>query len=643
MARYKRQPASRAASDPRKKPRDHAFLMERQKDAAAARRPWDRDWWVNLAYVNNEQYVEFVDATGRLVPKEFVDGVPTPINNQSLKITRKERAKLLKVPPRPQALPATEDDDSLQMARVLNAYFDWLMWQWRFPRLTRQIAFWMVVTGNSFQKWGWLPGEDGAAESGMPFMRVVSPFEIYLDPHAKTFEECRWLIHSQFLDEESAWDMYGDLKGSSPEHLTMAKASPMSDLEYRMYSDLGTTGNGKSLEGVSVYEYWEPPTTKSDGYFMVFTQSGIVYEAEEYPLEHGRMPFTQSIHIERSSSKYGAAILDYTRPFQDEINRAESEIIMNRANSGGKWFVHESTELSEPLAAVPNQVIKWAGRERPELTQADALPAWVLNEPARLSMAMSDLADQHEISNGDVPGRLDSGQAVQLVMEAEDLTIKDSIHSLNEALADGFWQIAALTKQYGPTELVVNTYNPDGFVEVHKLMTDKIDLKFRIITQTTSALPTSISGKWDRVLNLVQYQVITPQQAARLLELTVADPSLDMDKLDRTLAYRENKIMEAFSDKDTDIIPQVMWYHNNPIHIEVHTAFMKSKEYEGLAEDTKMLYQKHVEDHQKMQDQLNAQAAQAQAAAEAPQGTPAPQAPAPPSPEAAGPAEVVNG
>lgn len=660
--------AARKVIDPRKKVLDHSELVTRKQFSRNARRLFERDWILNLAYLSNEQHVDYVLQTGRLVPMDDETGGDETTFNEMFKIARLERAKIMRTSPRPTALPAKDTDQDMMTARVLDAYFDQLMWDWNFESRFRTSTFWIVATGNVFYHWYWCNGLDGKPESGDNKMEVVSPFEIFPDPYSKRWDEQRYMIHSKHMSLENAWDTYGDIAGAKVEHIVPTASETLSLVERRIYSDLSiggnVTGGGEGEDGITVNMYYEPPRTSfTKGRYTVYTDSGIILDMD-YPYAHGQLPFTHAGHIERSSSKWYASLCDYTRDPQDELNRAEAQLIDNRNMSQGKWFIPPQIELDNMPDAKPRQIIKVLNGPPgvyPELITPNSIPAWVGNEPDRIRAVMSNLAQQHEVSQGGVPGRVESGQAIQLLQETDDSVLKDTVHSLQEALSRGFWQCASNYVQYGNEEKLVQTYDDDGTVEVRKLLKSRVDLTFRVRVQIATSLPANIAGKWDRVLNLVQYQIIAPEEARKLLELTIDEPSLDFTLKDRKSAIRENYTMAAsdigFDEGtgefagDPEKIPVPKPWENHDVHIFEHEEFMKTEEFKACGPHVQTLFQFHVQQHEDQRIQRGQKMAMMQAAMqppapageEAPPGAPAPGGPPPgpaQAPDGQGPPEV---
>lgn len=592
-------------------------LDQRKEYAKKSRRIYEGDWWMNIAFVSGEQYVEFNQDSGRLIEIVKEPGVERTINNICMPISRRERAKILKTIPIVEALPKTESEDDMWTARVMNAQFRAWRKKWKMDRRIRNASFWIVTTGNVWFKWYW----DGEC----PQMAVVPPFDVYPDPWAKSMLDCRWIIQSQFLDLENAQEKYGkNVKESATES--------MSGIEGRLYANY-TDGLEANLPGVVVNEYWEPPSkTRPDGAYIVWAGNEIIHQGK-YPYAHGHLPFTHVGHIERANSKWYASVMDFVRDPQMELNRVESQIIENRNLANGKWFIPFSLELEADPDASPRQVLRASGGPpdaAPQFIDIQALPAWVGGEAQRIKEFAQDIAGQHEVSRGGVPGRVEAAQAIQLLQETDDEVLKDTIHGLEEALADGHYQCAQLLKQFGKTKQIVKTYDQYGQIEVYEFTKDDIPDgdELQVTTQSTTGLPQSIAGRWDRVLNLWQYKVIEdPRQVLELLNLAPEAPELVPELEDKKQAYRENKEMAGVLTGVPMPIEPKQW-NNHAVHLQEHRRFMNTEEFSGLDPETQSFFEFHLEQHENLAMEEAQKNAQIQMAA---QGQPPPQA-APPGP-----------
>lgn len=624
----------------------HTELLEKFELARKHRRPFEEDWAMNAAFIAGEQYVNWAE-TGRtfnLIELENPDNSVRALNNICIQIARTERAKILKNNPVPSALPVTDSQDDQYAARIVDAYFKFLQDEWNYERRLRTGTYWLVATGNVFFKWYW---------AGQNELAVVSPFDIYPDPYARTMQDCRWMIHSQFMSVEACEDVYRGIRKANMKMIQETGTQSLTSVENRIFSNYGI--GDKNLPGVTLYEYWEPPNaSKPKGEFIAYTTAGIVYRSD-YPYNHGKLPFTHAGHVERVASKWHSSVMDFVRPIQMELNRTESQIIENRNLANGLWMIPAEVTLSAPITGEARQKIDWEGPPNLDpqswFIQPQGMAQWVGQEPDRLKATAFDVVAQHEVSRGGTPGRVESGQAIQLLQETDDSVMKDTIHSLEEAVSDGFAMAAQLYKQYGSAEMLVRAYDKDGMVEVQKLKKDLIPIDMRVRVQTTTGLPQTIAGKWDRVLNLLQYQVITPERAIELLDLSSEDPELTPDAQDRKNQNRENNLM-----LEGELVTPSQW-DNHDVHIEELNKCRKTEEYRRAVAQNPFIAQRfqfHEDKHKELRSLVDVEMAQRQQAMamaaappeEAAPGAPpaqdggAPTTPAPPEPTTQGPAPV---
>lgn len=581
--------------DPRLHPRDEKFLEGRYDDAKNARRPFAADWLLNLAYISGEQTLAYTHETGALVKKDLQPPFSDmTIHNAIMPIVRTERAKIHKTGVFPKVLPSKDTDDAHSAAKITEAWLHAQMRRWVFPSHQREASFWVVGCGNVLFHWYRDPNLGAMVD-------VVPPFEVFPDPHAKKFRDCRWLIHERFMSEEDAWDLFDGLDGVDYTALRTTSANTSdSPLEHRAYTE--SLGFGaQNLEGIRLRWYHEKPTKRNPkGAYIAFTETGIVWEADAYPHEHGQLPFTHAGHIERTSSKWHASIVDYLRGPQDSLNRREALIEENLGiAAGGKWWVPFGLELEAEPDALPRQILKGTGgtpSQKPEWIQPSVLDSWVLDDVNRVDAYMRDMAGQHEVSQGGVPGRVESGQAIQLLQEQDDSVMKDTIHSIEEALSTGFRYSLQDAKEYGDAEEFIRVYDQHGTVEVLQFTQEQIDLDVQIDVKITTSLPTTIAGRFDRVMNLVQYQVVTPAEARKLLELSTEDPDLDPDVTSRRRQHEEILTMIEFGEP---IIPE-QW-QNHGAEIDELKKFMNGDGFKRLNPDVQQMLHMHLSVHEKME------------------------------------------
>lgn len=595
-----------------------------KKTAADARLPYDKDTWLNIAFFLDEQYVEWVSDSSmiRQIPRsEGYENTPRPVSNKIMHFVAQEHATALKTRPTVDLLPATEDPLDIYITAPALAYLRWLgepqVGDW--DRELSDATLWAVAGSEGYIKWTY------NERLGRPDFCSVSPLDVYGDPYARTFSKSRYVIHSQFMDVEQVYDLYG--KEVNPSD--MQKADPMKTALLR------DMGQAPVLEGVTVNELWMLPNRRHPrGMFAVWTNKEILVPPRPYPYEHGRLPFTQLGCIPRPGSPHYSCAVKYLRSPQMELNKYHAQKILTRENFANlKWWIPAELELESPPDDSPFQILTGSsgnGQYKPEILTPPAMPdngdgAWITDE-------MMHVVGLHEVSQGQVPGRVEAAKAIEALKESDDDRLAELLRTTKAAIADGYWQCLMLAKQYVKEEQIVQTYSRDGAPEVHRLKTEGIKPGMRIKVTMGTGLARTRAGREDQVMNLVQAGVLhDPEIIAELLDIPTGQFT-PAKVYDIRLARNENLTMA----EGTPVTPNS--WDDHAIHLREHNNFRKTTEFLGLDPKIKQVFEYHCQMH----DQLEVQQLQkvmmkqqaAAAAMQAPSAAPAQSGPGTPDQQA---------
>lgn len=613
--------------------------FEELKDKAAkARKPFDKDVLLNIAFYLDRHYVEWqADANNlRAIPRGPKEQkTPRPVSNKIMHFVVKQHAAALKDRPQPDVLPASEDPLDLSMASVGKAYLNWLS-DPEVADLDAELsdaALWALAGGEAYLKWTY------SAKLKRPDIMACSPLEVYLDPYAKRWRNIRWIIHEQFMDVQAIKDMYGvEVQPTSVSKVDMEKAAILRDM-----------GMAPVLQGAVVNELWVKPgviNAYPKGLFVVWCGKDLLVAPTDFPYQHGHLPFTQIGAIKRPGSPHTTCTVKYLRSPQMELNKYHAQRITVRQKfSNPKWWIPSELELEQMPDDSPDQVLtgnSGGGNYKPELIQPTIFPEnsdgdWIVNE-------MRDVAGQHEISEGGVPGRVEAAQAIELLQNTDDTHLSELRRSIRSALAEGGWQSLMLLKQYHDEEVLVQTYSREGLPEVHRFMAERLKPGMRVRVTMGTGLSDNRAARQKQALELWQAQIIQdPEVMADLMDLPTA--SLNPNRMfDVKLARNENLTMVNEKGVDgtpgTAITPNSWDAHD--IHLREHNNFRKTQEYLEAPAEVKKKFEFHCHMHEELWlEELQkqalrmriAQGAQPGSAAESPEATasdqPASEAPQP--------------
>lgn len=284
----------------------------------------------------------------------------------------------------------------------------------------------------------------------------------------------RWLIDAELTPITAVKAKYGALA----KDLTPADDQPQLAQYQRMLR--GITGRPSTLTGgpsvvltpplttpipdqqnVLLMEYWEVPTAElPQGRLIALAGHTLLYDG---PLPQGFVPYVPVYCEKKPFDPYGHAVVaDMDSPqtlINEQWSLLQEEI---RRDVVGQYIGFDIPGLFDQLSAEQDAHVKiplrtgFLNRSVQDVVQR--VPHATIN-PARLEIidraraAIFDIGAFHEIQRGQVPPGVDSGIAVQLLQEAENAQLEDTVRSLQDSvILWGRQQLALARWGYGPQE-----------------------------------------------------------------------------------------------------------------------------------------------------------------------------------------------
>lgn len=566
------------------------------RNAANARIPYDRDILLNIAFYHGNHYVQWngeANSIGIVPRAKGEQRVPRPVANKITQFVVRQHASALKDRPEPDVMPASEDPIDISMASVAGAYLKWLS-QPEVADLDNVLSdavLWALAGGEGYLKWTY------DADLKRPDITSCSPLEVYIDPYAKQWNSVRYVIHQQYLDVKEIKNTYGvDVQPTTMSKVDLEKSALLRDM-----------GMAPLLEGALVNEIWVKPGVDSrwpEGLFCVWSGNDVLVEARSFPYAHGLLPFTHIGPIRIPGSPHSTCTTKFMRSPQMELNKYHSQRIMVRqAFSNPKWWLPLELELEADPDDSANQILRGnsnGGQFRPEILQPSVFPdnydgEWITKE-------MEDVAGQHQTSNGEVPGRVEAAQAIELLQSADDSHLSELRRSIKTAIGVGSWQSLMLVKQYHAEEVVVQSYSREGLPEVQRFMAEKLSPGMRIRINLGTGLADSRAARTQQATELWQQGVIRdPEVMAELMDLPTS--SLNPSRMyDVKLARSENLTIaqgEGIPGEEGVAVKPNSW-DNHELHLREHNNYRKSSDYAQLSSEIKQKLEFHCQMHEEL-------------------------------------------
>ncbi len=600
-------------------------LEDLRRGTEQGRIPHERDAWLNLAFFLNQQYTEWdpdlntIRAIDRLPGEEWA---PRPVLNKIMHYVRTAHHDAMQDRPYPDVLPATDDYEDISDSLVASAWCQWkadpTQVNWT-SKLSRALE-WAIICGNGYKHY--------TIDPKTKQQRISAPswFEIKLDPYAKTWEDVRYLVHSQFMDIEQVYDTFG-------KEIDPKMAGSVDGEKTKLLRGMGAA---PCVRGVEVHALWMKPSRRfPNGRYAVWTGREQLIAPDDLPYKHliedKLLPYTMVGCIERPDSPYYMSPVTYLRPSQMELNKAHAQALqIMELFANPKWGIDTSLEMAKDPDGSPGQILRYTSNGipglKPELIMPANVPSGLYENLQFLEQGQMHIVGQHEVSQAQVPGRVESSKAIELLKESDAGALATLRETMNTATSVGWYQMLELQRQFGTAEEMIITYSRSGVEEVEHWRAGDMKPGYRVRTAQTTALARSRSARQEAAMNLWREKVIQdPNQLLELMEVPTGN-ALQYTNIAKRKARGENRRMangEAIKPNSWD---------NHAIEIREHNMFRMTHAYEALDDESKQILEFHVSTHKSLLEKEIADQARLQMIAQGMPGQPA--GPVPPGEQA---------
>lgn len=549
-----------------------------------ARQPFERQWYINLAFTAGKQYIAPVDVPTQgfrlTAPKAPPWRVRLVVNKVRMAV-RTECSKLTTSKPIPTVRPATNEDEDFSAAAVGEQLIKSEFATAEFESEYRSWIWWGVVCGTSFIKQYYDPSKTDYDSKTVPKTPTfangtpipdnvldtvpglkeriltpqpaqgkicrerVTPFHIYVpDLLAENLELQPYLIH--VMTKSPLW---AEKKYGKKFHADARASNTILDA-----ATLISKGGPEHLDSVLVKEVWIKPQGHKDfpeGGMLTIINNQVVQHSEKWPYPFQEYPFYKYNGIPTGGFYSDSMVVDLI-PLQKEYNKKRSQAIEIQNMMGKPKFIYAKGSMNpKMMSSEPGQSIPYIpGFDKPAVIPGVEVPASFSNELEQLASEFDDLSGQHEISRGQTSlSSLTSGTAIAYLQEQDDAKLNYQVASIENAcellgkhylsLAGHYWDDERLIKTTGKN----NTY--EALHWKRGILRGNTDVKI----QTGSALPFSKAATQALLTELMQNGFLDPQTGLEMMNLGNIEKALDATLIDKRQATRENMKMSDLPDK----------------------------------------------------------------------------------------------
>ena len=574
-------------------------------------------WMSNVAYLLGFSGVVWDNTTRGFRPVARNKGVirrERVYSNMILPAVQNRLARLCKVPPRYEVRPnsqTTKDKDAARLGQeVIN--FVWDDTTLNVKRL--QLLMWVQQCGHAYLKTTFDPdlGEalydpetgEFAGYEGKIRVDVVSPFEVFADPLAKTLEDAQWLVQAKVRKLDYFRTRYPE-KGMMVKEEGPWLLSAQYEMRINSLSNLGpitSAGVNEQMKNAAIeLAYYEARSRKHPNGRLVIVANGVVLEDKELPI--GEIPFAKFDDIVIGGKFYSEATVTHAKPLQDQYNTNLQKTAdwVNRLLAGKYIAAKGHGLIQEALNNQSGEVVEYnpvPGASEPHAMQIPMLPAYVFQDRDALKRDMFEIFGLSEVSRGSLPSASIPAAGMQLLLDQDETRIGIEIEQQEHSYALVGRHILKHAANFFVTPRKLKTRGKDIEYKVQEFVGDDLGGNFDVQVVRGSTLPNNRFVKRQEILNAYTQGLLGDPADPTVREKVLGQLEFgDMAETWADVSVDEAQINRSIADIEKGIVPEVHELDNHNMHIRIKNRFRKSSKFLLLDPIAQAILLEDIEQH----------------------------------------------
>ena len=594
------------------------------KRRAEKRKSFDLIWRINMNFLMGNQYCN-VGYGGELEEqdRQFF-WQEREVFNHIAPIFDIRYAKLSKIKPEINIIPATNDERDKQTAKVSKKIYQSVKNKLAIDKQMNQALKWSEVCGTSFYKVVWNPnigqivGQNDKGEnikSGDIEISVVSPFEIYPDSTVcETIEECQSIIHAKSYTTTQIKSIFNiDVKGQKVSTYSLDGVS-------EAIGGLGFNGTvPKIIESVKedsaiVIEKYERPSKQyPNGRLTIIAGDKLVFEGD-LPYINGDkerdFPFIKQTSIEEPGCFWGTSVIERLIPVQRAFNAVKNRKheFINRLSLGILSVEDGSVDLEnlEDEGLCPGKVLVYRqGSKEPKYLEGEALPNGLGEEEKELLEEFNKISGVNDLLNLRSLSSNISGVALELLIGQDETRLNASVESIRQSTLEIARKILQLYKQFALFPRLARIIGENGQIEMFYFSSSDVTSDDVVIENQNEGIQ-SLSQRREMVFKLIEKGVLNDENGilnnkmkSKILDMLgfgIWENAQDINELHIKKADNENlKMIDGVNCNVSEI-------DEHDLHINEHIAFMLGEDFEKTKlknPKIESIFLEHIKMHKK--------------------------------------------
>lgn len=522
-------------------------------------------------------------------------------------------ARMLKNPPKYDVRPNSMDEEDKEAARlgieVINLIWD----KQSINRKRIDLGMWLQQCGHAYIGVCWddqlgnpvLDPQSGQllGYEGDIRIDVVSAFEGYCDPLAKTLEEGSWFARAKVRKLDYFRTHYPERGGLVKEEGVWL-LSQQYEMRINTLNTVGPSSSGTSeqMKGAAIeISYYEKRTQKHPNGRHIIVANGVLLKNDE--LAVGEVPFAKFDDIVVGGKYYSETPVTHARPLQDQYNRTllKCSDWVNKLLAG-KYIAAKGHGLAqEALNDQSGEVVEYdpvPNASEPKAMSLPVIPSYAYEERQLIKTAVYDIFGLSEVSRGRLPSSSIPAKGMELLLEQDETRIGIEIEQHEYAWARVGMLILKYVDKYYILDRKLKTKGQSLDYKVRDFNGQMLRRNFDVTVIRGSTVPNSKVIHRQEILNLFNQGLLGNPQDPSVISKVLGwlqygdigdvwkDHHLVMSQVQRTIKQIEEGVAPIVDPKD-----------NHVAHIKEKNDYRISEKFELLSPISQQLLQQDIASH----------------------------------------------
>lgn len=603
----------------------HVRSLVEERRSQASRIAHEAIWMTNIASILGFNGLTYNSTMRQFQPVNRVNSRSSslPIKvNKILPTLQNRQAKLCKNPPRYDVRPESNDTEDKEAARLGLEILKWVWDKQSIDEKRLGLMMWVQQCGHAYMKVSWDPSLGNEMINpetqeldyeGDVKVDVVSAFEIFPDPLAKTLEDASDIIQATVRKLDYFKLRFGE-KGAKVKQedawlLSLQYEDRIKSINQRGPSNSGMAQSMKNC-AIELVKYERRSKDYPNGR-MIICANGVLLE--DKPLPVGEIPFAKFDDIMIGGKYYSEAVTTHIRPIQDQYDETirKRSTWTNRLLSGKMIAARGSGLAQESLNDQSGEVVYYdvvpnaPNGGAPTPLPMPNIPQYAYNEEERLDSMINYISGISEVSRGTIPSASIPALGMQILVEQDDSRIGVMVEQHERSYARvGSLILKYVEKYYTmPRKLKIAGKNQSYLVK--EVTGEMIKGNHDVIVIRGSTLPGSKVLRRQEILNAFQQGLLGDPADPKVREQVLNYLEFgEVGQMWKDQSLDEFQFMLGLKKIEAGELPQVHKLDNHAFWIRELNRYRKEKT-DDLSPTQAALIQAVIDEHLQFELELS--------------------------------------